>query len=184
MAVIPADVGSSLDRFWHAVETFFENLAAIDWVPMAIALALWAVMLVARAHGWANALRASYPKTEVKERLIQASFLAGAGINAIIPARAGDAAKVFLAKQSVPGSSYPTMASSFAVLTPFDTAMGLLVLGYALTQGLLPEAPRLPHLPAFEIAFWADHPQVLMLTLTVLGIAAIALFAFLARRVE
>jgi uncharacterized membrane protein YbhN (UPF0104 family) len=182
--MIHADVGSSLDRFLHAAETFFENLAAIDWFPMAVALALWAAMLVARGHGWANALRASYPRVEIKERMIQASFLAGAGINAIIPARAGDAAKIFLAKQSVPGSSYPAVLSSFAVLTPFDTAMGLIVLGYALTQGLLPEGPRLPHLPAFEIAFWADHPELLMLTLTVLGIALIALFAFLARRVE
>ena len=100
--MILADVNSSLDRFLHAAETFFQNLAAIHWVPMAIALALWAAMLVARAHGWANALRASYPRTEIRERYIQASFLAGAGLNAIIPARVGDAAKIFLAKQSVP----------------------------------------------------------------------------------
>ena len=182
--MILADVNSSLDRFLHAAETFFENLAAIHWAAMAIALALWAAMLVARAHGWSNALRAAYPKTEIRERYIQASFLAGAGLNAIIPARVGDAAKVFLAKQSVPGSSYPAMASSFAVLTPFDTAMGLIVLAYALTQGLLPKAPRLPELPAFEIAFWAQHPELLMLTLTLLGIAVLMLFGFLARRVE
>ena len=179
-----ADVGSSLERFLNAAETFFENLVLIDWLAMALALVLWTAMMVARAHGWANALRASYPDTEIAERRIQASFLAGAGINAIIPARAGDAAKIFLAKQSVPGSSYPAVTSSFAVLTPFDTSMGLLVLGYALTQGLLPDAPRLPHLPAFEIAFWAEHPELLMLALTLLGIAAIALFAYLARRVE
>jgi uncharacterized membrane protein YbhN (UPF0104 family) len=179
-----ADVGSSLDRFLRAAETFFENLAAIEWGAMAVALALWAVMLVARAHGWTNALRASYPDTEISERRIQASFLAGAGINAIIPARAGDAAKIFLAKQSVPGSSYPAIAASFAVLTPFDTTLGLIVLGYALTLGLLPEAPRIPELPAFEIAFWAEHPELLMLTLTVLGIGVVALFALLARRVE
>jgi uncharacterized membrane protein YbhN (UPF0104 family) len=179
-----ADVGSSLDRFLRAAETFFENLAAIEWGAMAVALALWAVMLVARAHGWTNALRASYPGTEISERRIQASFLAGAGINAIIPARAGDAAKIFLAKQSVPGSSYPAIAASFAVLTPFDMTLGLIVLGYALTLGLLPEAPRIPELPAFEIAFWAEHPELLMLTLTVLGIGVVALFALLARRVE
>ena len=64
------------------------------------------------------------PQTRDPERYIQASFLAGAGLNAIIPARVGDAAKIFLAKQSVPGSSYPAMASSFAVLTPFDTRWG------------------------------------------------------------
>jgi uncharacterized membrane protein YbhN (UPF0104 family) len=179
-----ADVGSSFDRFLRAAETFFENLAAIDWLAMAVALAMWTLMLLARGHAWTNALRASYPDKEVSELRIQASFMAGAGINAIIPARAGDAAKIFLAKQSVPGSSYPAIAASFAVLTPFDTTLGLIVLAYALTLGLLPDAPQLPHLPAFEIAFWADHPELLMLTLTVLGIATIALFAILARRVE
>ena len=179
-----ADVSSSLDRFLQAAETFFENLAAVDWFAMTVALALWALMILARGHAWTNALRASYPGEEVSELRIQASFMAGAGINAIIPARAGDAAKVFLAKQSIPASSYPAVAASFVVLTPFDTALGVLVLTYALSLGLLPEAPEIPRLPAFEIAFWAENPELLMLTLTLLGIGAIALFAFLARRVE
>jgi uncharacterized membrane protein YbhN (UPF0104 family) len=179
-----ADVGSSLDRFLQAAETFFENLAAVHWLAMAVALAMWTLMLLARGHAWTNALRASYPDREVSELRIQASFMAGAGINAIIPARAGDAAKVFLAKQSIPGASYPAIAASFAVLTPFDTTLGLLVLTYALTLGLLPELPEIPELPAFEIAFWADNPELLMLTLTLLGIGAVALFAILARRVE
>jgi uncharacterized membrane protein YbhN (UPF0104 family) len=105
-------------------------------------------------------------------------------MNGILPARGGDALKIVLAKRSVEGSSYPTIASSFAVLAPFDTAMGLLILLYATTQGLLPRPPRLPHLPAFEIAFWAAHPEALMLALTVLGIAAVALIAVLSRHVE
>jgi uncharacterized membrane protein YbhN (UPF0104 family) len=184
MSMPSADVGSSLERFLRAAETFFEHLADIEWTAMVVALLLWAAMLVARGHGWANALRVAYPEERIHERLIQASFLAGAGINAILPARAGDAAKIFLAKQSVPRSSYPAIASSFVVLTPFDTALGLIVLGYAITQGLLPDAPRLPELPAFEIAFWAEHPQFLMFTLTALGIGAIVLFAVLARRAE
>jgi uncharacterized membrane protein YbhN (UPF0104 family) len=48
----------------------------------------------------------------------------------------------------------------------------------------LPAAPRLPELPAFEISFWAAHPQALLLAITVLGIAVICLTAYLARRVE
>ena len=41
-----------------------------------------------------------------------------------------------------------------------------------------------PQLPAFEISFWAAHPELLLLTLTVLGIGLVVLVAFLARRVE
>jgi uncharacterized membrane protein YbhN (UPF0104 family) len=120
----------------------------------------------------------------VSETGVAASFLVGAGMNGILPARGGDALKIVLAKRSVERSSYPTIISSFAVLSPFDIAVGLLVLLYAITQGLLPRAPRLPHLPAFEITFWAAHPEALMLTLTVIGIGVVTLIAVLSRHVE
>jgi uncharacterized membrane protein YbhN (UPF0104 family) len=179
-----ADLGSNVDSFLRAAEAFFDNLTAIQWGAFAIALFLWAGMLLARSHGWANALRAAYPRTPVDERFIAASFLAGAGFNSIMPARVGDAIKVFLAKKSIPGSSYPAVASSFAVLAPFDTTIGILVLVYALTLGLLPALPKVPELPAFDIAFWAEHPELLMLFLTVLWIGVIVLFIVLSRRAE
>jgi uncharacterized membrane protein YbhN (UPF0104 family) len=184
MSMLRADLGSSIDRFLHAAEAFFGNLAAIEWGALAAALFLWTGMLVARSHGWANALRAAYPRSRVDERFITASFLAGAGFNAILPAHAGDAVKVFLAKKSIPDSSYPAVASSFAVLAPFDTTIGICVLLYALTLGLLPALPEIPHLPAFDIAFWADHPPLLVFFLTLLGIGSLVLFAVAARRVE
>ncbi len=183
-AIDTPDLGASFHRFLNAAEAFFQNIAEIGWGYMAAALLLSLALQLARAHGWANALRAAYPNSRVSETGIAASFLVGAGMNGILPARGGDALKIVLAKRSVERSSYPTIVSSFIVLSPFDIAIGLLVLLYAITQGLLPRAPRLPHLPAFEIAFWAAHPEVLMLTLTVVGIGAVALVAILSRRVE
>ena len=92
---------------------------------------------------------------------LAAAYLAGAGINAIIPAHAGDVTKVFLVKRQIPDSSYPAVTSSFLVQTVFDTTVGILVLLYAITQGLLPPLPQIPDLPAFEISFWANHPKTL-----------------------
>ena len=69
--------------------------------------------------------------------------------------------KVFLVKRQIPDSSYPAVTSSFLVQTVFDTSVGILVLLYAISQGLLPPLPQIPDLPAFEISFWADHPQAL-----------------------
>lgn len=184
MDMAPADLGSNVDSFLRAAEAFFDNLTAIQWAPFAVALFLWAGMLLARSHGWANALRAAYPSARVDERFITAAFLAGAGFNSVMPAHAGDAIKVFLAKKSIPGASYPAVASSFVVLAPFDTTLGICVLAYALTLGLLPALPKVPELPAFDIAFWAEHPQLLMLFLTGLWIGAIVLFIVLSRRAE
>jgi uncharacterized protein (TIRG00374 family) len=181
---VSADLASSLRSFSEAVGSFFSHLADVDWAPFAVALLFLAGMQVARARGWYNVLRAAYPSTRISFARICAAYLAGVGINAVVPARAGDAVKVFLAKRQIPGSSYPAVTSSFLVQTVFDTTAGLLVFAYALTQGLLPRPPELPSLPAFEISFWAEHPQLLLFTITVLGVGFLVLFAVLARRVE
>jgi uncharacterized membrane protein YbhN (UPF0104 family) len=101
-----------------------------------------------------------------------------------VPARVGDATKIFLARGQIHRSSYPALTSSFLVQTIFDTAAGALVFAYALTQGLLPRPPELPDLPAFDIAFWAQHPQLLIFTLTALGVGFLVAFAIVARRAE
>jgi uncharacterized membrane protein YbhN (UPF0104 family) len=88
-----------------------------------------------------------------------------------MPARAGDVTKVFLVKRQIPHSSYPAVTSSFLVQTVFDTTAGILVLLYAISQGLLPEPPQLPDLPAFEISFWAAHPRTLLIAIGVLLLA-------------
>ena len=119
-------------------------------------------MQLARAWAWRNVLRAAYPgDADLLPAAQPPPTWPGAGINAIVPAHAGDVTKVFLVKRQIPDSSYPAVTSSFLVQTVFDTTVGVLVLLYAITQGLLPQPPQLPDLPAFEISFWADHPQTL-----------------------
>lgn len=149
-----------------------------------IALVFLAAMQLARARAWRNVLRAAYPGQRISYLRLSAAYLAGAGINAIVPARAGDATKVFLVKRQLPGSSYPAVTSSFLVQSVFDATAGVLVFIYALTQGLLPRPPELPRLPAFEISFWAENPQFLLFTITVAGVAFVVGFAILARRAE
>jgi uncharacterized membrane protein YbhN (UPF0104 family) len=178
------DLGRQIDAFGRAADRFFDGLAGIGWGWLAAALALSLSLQLCRGHAWANALRAAYPGDRVSERGVVGAFLVGAGLNGILPARGGDAVKIVLAKRSVRESSYPSIISSFAVLVPFDSGIGLLVLVYAITQGLLPEAPELPRLPAFDVSFWAAHPDLLLLAVTLLAIGAIVLFAVLARRAE
>jgi uncharacterized membrane protein YbhN (UPF0104 family) len=178
------DLGQSWDSFQHGAQEFFHRLSEIAWPSMVIALLLYFAHLVARSRAWQNVLRAAYPDRKVPFGRITAAYLVGAGMNSVVPARIGDAVKIFLAKRSIRRSTYPTVVSSFFVGSVFDTSVGILVFIYALTQGLLPKPPELPDLPAFDIAFWAQHPDFLVFTLTALAIAAVVLFALLARRVE
>jgi uncharacterized membrane protein YbhN (UPF0104 family) len=178
------DLGRSFDSFQHGAQEFFHRLSEISWAAMAIALGLYLAHLLARSRAWQNTLRAAYPGSAVPYGRISAAYLVGAGMNSVVPARVGDAVKIFLAKRSISRSTYPTVVSSFFVGSVFDTSAGILVFVYALTQGLLPNPPELPDLPAFDIAFWAQHPSFLLFTVTALGIAIVVAFALLARRVE
>ncbi len=179
-----ADLGSNLEKFFNAAGDFFTHLSEIHWTPFVVALAFLAAMQLARAWAWRNVLRASYPGVRIDFLPLAAACLAGAGINAILPARAGDVTKVFLVKRQIPGSSYPAVTSSFLVQSVFDTTIGVLVLLYAISQGLLPEPPRLPDLPAFEISFWADHPRTLAIAAGALLVAIVVAVVILGRRVQ
>jgi uncharacterized membrane protein YbhN (UPF0104 family) len=179
-----ADLASSFNHFFNAAAEFFRHLSDVRWTQFGLALLCLLAMQFARAWAWRNVLRAAYPEQRISFLRLAAAYLAGAGINAIVPAHAGDVTKVFLVKRQIPHSSYPAVTSSFLVQTVFDTSVGLLVLAYALTQGLLPPLPQLPELPAFEISFWANHPRTLAITVGVLVIALMVGIYFLAHRVR
>jgi uncharacterized membrane protein YbhN (UPF0104 family) len=174
----PADLGSNFEHFFNVSAEFFRHLSEIEWTQFSLALLCLLAMQLSRAWAWRNVLRAAYPERPIPFLPLSAAYLAGAGINAIVPAHAGDVTKVFLVKRQIPDSSYPAVTSSFLVQTVFDTSVGVLVLFYAISQGLLPPLPRIPDLPAFEIAFWAEHPQVLAILVGV-GLVAIAVGIYL-----
>jgi len=185
VAAMPlADFASSFDRFFELTAEFFRNLSQVEWTPFGIALLCLLAMQLARARAWRNVLRAAYPSEPIPFLPLSAAYLAGAGINAILPAHAGDVTKVFLVKHQIPSSSYPAVTSSFLVQTVFDTSVGVLVLAYAITQGLLPPLPRIPNLPAFEISFWAENPDVFFIALGVLLVAIAVGIYLLAHRVR
>src|ERR1700744_3519472 len=177
------DLSSSLEHFFNATTEFFRHLSEVHWSQFGLALLCLLAMQLCRAWAWRNVLRAAYPGKRIGFTHLAAAYLAGAGINAIIPAHAGDATKVFLVKRQIPDSSYPAVTSSFLVQTVFDTSVGILVLLYAITQGLLPPLPELPHLPAFEVSFWANHPKTLAITVGVLIVVIVLLVLWLGRRV-
>ena len=79
-----------MGAFFHAVHVFADQLAAVRWQFLAIALALYFVRLFLRAIAWRAILRASYPDERLRFRSTFGAYLAGVGVNSIAPARAGD----------------------------------------------------------------------------------------------
>jgi uncharacterized protein (TIRG00374 family) len=179
-----ADLQDNFEAFFNRTAEFFRHLSEVRWEAFGIALVCLLGMQLARAWAWRNVLRAAYPDKKISFLQLSAAYLAGAGINAIVPAHAGDVTKVFLVKRQIPDSSYPAVTSSFLVQTVFDTSIGVLVLLYAITQGLLPPLPKIPDLPAFEISFWADHPKVFAIATAALLLAIVLGVFLLAHRVR
>jgi uncharacterized membrane protein YbhN (UPF0104 family) len=182
--MILADLQSNFEAFFERAAEFFRHLSEISWQTFAIALVCLLGMQLARAWAWRNVLRAAYPDKPIPFLPLAAAYLAGAGINAVVPAHAGDVTKVFLVKRQIPDSSYPAVTSSFLVQTVFDTSVGVLVLFYAISQGLLPPLPKIPHLPAFEISFWAEHPKLFFIAVGVTLLAIVIGVYLLAHRVR
>jgi uncharacterized membrane protein YbhN (UPF0104 family) len=162
-----------LDAIRTSTESFWSFLSDIAIVPLLAAIGCHLLKLACTSRAWRNVLAAAYPETRVAWRPILAAYVSGVGINAIVPARAGDAVRIFLAHRAIPGSSYTTIVSSTVVLTFVDMTLALLVFGWALTQGVLPSFDALSALPAFDYS-WAFedgviHPAALLVILGVLA---------------
>jgi uncharacterized membrane protein YbhN (UPF0104 family) len=170
--------------FFHAVRSFFEHLAAVDFAALAIACALQVTRLVVRTRAWRNIIAAAYPDTEVRWRHVIGSYLGGVGLNAITPARGGDVLKLYLLKHRVEGSTYPTLAATLVVETLFDAAVGLALLLWAVHLGVLPSLDALPDLPAIDWSWPLRHPRVAELVTLVLGIALGVLLVIATRRIQ
>ena len=179
-----ADAGDSFREFFNAFEQFFENLAAIQWGSMAVALLAFVGYLTLRSRASFHILRAAYPDERFQWRKIWGAYFAGYGFNSVIPARGGDVVRLFLTRNAVPNSSYPAVAATFAVEAIFDVMMGVLILSFAFTQGVFPKPPDFSDLPAFDLAFLAEHPRFTLFLLTFLAVGSLVAIAMLSLRVK
>lgn len=162
-----------------AIEAFWDYLAAVRLVPLALAIACQLAKVLCTSRAWRNVLAAAYPGLRVRWRSIYAAYLAGAGVNAIFPARAGDIVRLYLARRAIPGSSYATLISSTLVLMIVDVVVGLGLFAWALSQGVLPGLDVLRSLPSFDFRWFLEHggaTKVLALALAVV-VVALAIWA-------
>jgi uncharacterized membrane protein YbhN (UPF0104 family) len=179
-----ASIGDSFRSFFDAVGDFGSNIARVDWLSLVLGLAAFAVYMTLRARASFHILRAAYPDERFAFRRIWGAYVAGYGFNSVVPARGGDVIRLFLTRSSIPGSSFPAVASSFAVELVFDLCMAIPILAFAFTQGAFPKPPDFSKLPAFDLAFFASNPRFTLFLLTALAILGLVGFALLSARVR
>ncbi len=139
-----------MGEFFHAFAVFFDELASVSWIALAIALGLHFAKVVVRTFAWRNILQAAYPKLTVPWPPVFGAYVAGVGVNSIVPGRGGDLVKLYLIRRRMPEMTYTTLAATLFTETLLDLVLATLILLWALTQGVLPSLHVLPSVPAFD----------------------------------
>jgi uncharacterized membrane protein YbhN (UPF0104 family) len=170
----------------HAIGVFFHHLAAVEWKWLAIGILCQLGKLVAVSRAWRNIVQAAYPERRVRWRQMFGAYVAGTGVNAIIPARGGDVVRLFLAKRRIEGSTYTTLVSTSLLQTIFDMVVASCFILWAVTQHVLPglHALRSPSLPSLDYGWAFRHPVAGLVLFGLLLLFGTALVAWIAERVE
>jgi uncharacterized protein (TIRG00374 family) len=173
-----------VDEFFHAVRVFFDELASVGWTALAIALAFHFVKLMLRTVAWRNILRASYPDERVRWRPVFGAYIAGVGVNSIVPGRGGDLVKLYFVRRDYPRMTWTTLASTLFTETVLDIVLSTALFLWALTQGVLPSLHVLPSLPAFDWGWLFQHSKATATLVALLTVGAIWLWLWAQKHVE
>jgi uncharacterized membrane protein YbhN (UPF0104 family) len=162
-------------RVLDGIDAFLDQLTSVDPLPAFLAVLAHLAKLTCTSMAWRNVLAAAYPEQEVRRVSILGAYLAGVGVNALIPIRAGDAVRIVLAHRAVPDSTYTTVVSSTLVLSIFDICAATSILVWAaVSLDTLPGLGELPELPSFDFAWLLDNPLAAELILAALLIVLAA----------
>ena len=85
------------------LESVVDRLAGADPRLVVIALVLHVANHLLRSVAWRGVLAAAYPERRIPLLPVLSGYAAGVALNAVAPARGGDALKVGLVRTAVPG---------------------------------------------------------------------------------
>ena len=153
----------------HALKLVSEHAASVNPYLAGLGVVLYLLAQAVRTRGWHTILRAAYPEArDLQPRHTMAAYLAGSGLNCIIPVRGGDIVKLWLLHRRIPDARYTTLASTFVAETLFETLFGTALVIWALARGFLPVPGTPGGLHDVDVSLVIAHPVVT-------GLAAVAL---------
>ena len=167
----------------HAFTAFFNHLRAIAWTFVLLALACQFAKICARSRAWRNVLAAAYPDAHVRWRSVFGATVAGAGVNAIVPVRGGDALRLFVVKRRIEGATYATLAASLFVEAIVDILLSGVLLLWALYANVLPGVHVLHRLPSVDWFWLFRHPRTAAIVIAAAFAGSFTLGLWAARKI-
>lgn len=117
----------ALEALSHHAEVLVGKLGEVSLIPLAVALVLHLAQLGVRARAWQNIVCAAYPTDQPRFRHALGAVLAGTGIGACVPARAGQLVRLGLMRSRVSTSSFPGLVSTLIAESVFDAAITVVI---------------------------------------------------------
>jgi Lysylphosphatidylglycerol synthase TM region len=160
----------------HAASLILDRAAAVDPRWLVLGTLLYIAAQSVRPLGWHTILRAAYPyATRLRRADTVRAYLAGSGINSVVPARGGDIAKLAMVHRRIDGARYPVLVATFVPETIFETAFGIGLVLWALAKGFLPVPTTSGELPSLDVSLVVEHPIVSAL---IAAVATVAIWLF------
>jgi uncharacterized membrane protein YbhN (UPF0104 family) len=131
----------------HA-EAVLARFGELDARLLLVALTLHVGNHLLRSIAWRNVLVAAYPSKRIPVLAVASAYALGVALNALLPARGGDAVKIAAVRARVDGSSVATIAASMSVVVLFDLVAATALVITVCATGALPFAPSLPQVGA------------------------------------
>jgi uncharacterized membrane protein YbhN (UPF0104 family) len=155
----------------NAIGLIADRTAKVDVRWLLAGTVLYLLAQAVRTRGWFTILRAAYPEaTDLRARHVMRAYLAGSGINALVPARGGDVVKLAMVRRRIEGARYTTLAATFVPETLFETAFGTGLVVWALAKGFLPVPTAGGDLPALDVSLVVEHPVPVAVGAAVVGV--------------
>ncbi|MFO7571106.1 MAG: lysylphosphatidylglycerol synthase transmembrane domain-containing protein [Gaiellaceae bacterium] len=131
----------NLDALTGAVDVAAGQLAALDSRFLLPALVLQVLGLALRTFAWRGVLVGAYPGRRIPVRTMGIAYTVGVALNAFMPARGGELAKIAIVRSRIPGTTVPTIAGSMTVLLVLDAVVGGTLVLALWTTGSIPALP-------------------------------------------
>jgi uncharacterized membrane protein YbhN (UPF0104 family) len=160
------------DDLTDQIQTLVDKFASVDPRLLVLAALLHVSNHVLRSVAWRNVLVAAYPNRRVPLTGVTAAYASGVALNALVPARGGDAAKIALARAEIRGSTLTTIGATITVLLPFDLLAAAATL---LLVGSTGQVPLSFDLDRAATSSWLGDHLLVSVGLAVVGAAGIIL---------
>src|SRR3954451_20248284 len=145
----------------HAIGLLADSATSVSLPLLLLGAVVYVGSQCVRTLGWYTILRAAYPEaTALRRRDVVRAYLAGSGLNAVIPARGGDVVKLAIVHRHIPGSRWSTLVATFVPETLFETTFGIALVIWALARGFLPVPNAVGEVPAYDVSLFVEHPFI------------------------